>query len=256
MEIEEHGFSSGFDIFIEINRAFEFLKNEEYKTVRFFIGREVSIVYNNKKLKQSILITLLEPDANNTWKWQIMIEKRCILSKTLSVTDFIDLPKNESIINQLISYSTFMRKYLMPIVRGERWSQINKCQINEPLDIFTPYDNMFDLSQEEIMFRDLYFSLGFLFMEGYHGTIFNIGNIVSLTVSNHILKQSVSFSIASYSCEWNVSIEKGKCNPLKKISVNELLCKYGQTGYTYSLNTCTDFIQQHLMPVIRGEKWL
>ena len=126
MEIKERNLSSGFCTFIEICRAFEFLKNDGYITSEFFTGRDVYVVYKNPRINQTITISLPEPNEKTLmrWKWQIIINKKVFLfTKTISITDCLELLANLNLTEQLIAYSQFIRENIMSIVRGEKWKQ-------------------------------------------------------------------------------------------------------------------------------------
>ena len=68
MEIKERNISSGFCTFIDICRAFEFLKSEGYVTSEFFTGRDVYVVYKNYNINQTITITLPEPNEKKLYE--------------------------------------------------------------------------------------------------------------------------------------------------------------------------------------------
>lgn len=131
MEIKERNLSSGFCTFIDICRSFDFLKSEGYITSKFFTGRDVYVVYKNPKINQTITISLPEPNEKTfmRWKWQIVINKKVFLfTKTISITDCLELPANLNLTEQLIAYSQFIRENIMTIVRGEKWNQIDRCK--------------------------------------------------------------------------------------------------------------------------------
>ena len=119
MEINECILPSGFSLFIEINRYFDFLRNEGYTDSTFFIGREVSVVYSNHKINQTISIVIPEPCLK--WKCEITIQKRFfVFSKIISVTNCLEFGHDLSVLNQLTAYAKFIRENSMSIIRGEK----------------------------------------------------------------------------------------------------------------------------------------
>jgi len=101
----------------------------------------------------------------------------------------------------------------------------------------------------------MYNTFSFLYIEGYHSSEFNIGKMVSLTFVNYRLKQDITVSLSSVSCECDVIIEKKSTRLKQSISVKDMIDKYEWHKNTYSMISYSDFIQQNLMLVIRGEKW-
>ena len=258
MEIKERNLSYGFCTFIEICRAFDFLKSEGYITSEFFTGRDVYVVYKNPRINQTITISLPEPNEKTfmRWKWKIVINKKVFLfTKTISITDCLELPANLNLTEQLIAYSQFIRENIMTIVRGEKWKQIDNCQYQGLRNITVKCNDINDLSEEEKLFWEIYNVFSFLCIEGYHGSEFNIGKMVSLTFVNYRLKQDVTVSVSSLSCECDIVIEKKNARLKQSISVKDIIDKYEWHKNTCSLISYSDFIQQNLMPVIRGEKW-
>ena len=79
--------------------------------------------------------------------------------------------------------------------------------------------------------------------------------MVSLTFVNYRLKQDVTVSVSSLSCKCDIVIEKKNARLKQSISVKDIIDKYEWHKNTCSLISYSDFIQQNLMPVIRGEKW-
>ena len=258
MKIKERNLSSGFCTFIEICRAFDFLKSEGYITSEFFTGRDVYVVYKNPRINQTITISLPEPNEKTLmrWKWQIIINKKVFLfTKTISITDCLELPANLNLTEQLIAYSQFIRENFVSIVRGEKWKQIDRCQYQGLRDNQVKCNDINDLSEEEKLFWEIYNVFSFLCIEGYHSSEFNIGKMVSLTFVNYRLKQDVTVSVSSLSCECDIVIEKKNARLKQSISVKDIIDKYEWHKNTCSLISYSDFIQQNLMPVIRGEKW-
>ena len=252
MEISECTLPSGFSLFIEINRYFDFLRNEGYTDSTFFIGREVSVVYSNHKINQTISIVIPEPCLK--WKCEITIQKRFfVFSKIISVTDYLKFENKCTVMDQLIACSEFIRKNAMQVIRGERWMHFDGCQYLKLEESFDRCVYLNDLSETELLFWELYSTFDFLYIEGYHCKKFNIGNIVSLTLNNHLLKQNVIISVNSLSREWDVTIEKERFTHSRIISVKELLDSHVEYRDICLLNT---YIRQNLMPVIRGEMWI
>ena len=143
----------------------------------------------------------------------------------------------------------------MSIVMGEKWKQIDNCQYQGLRNITVKCNDINDLSEEEKLFWEIYNVFSFLCIEGYHGSEFNIGKVVSLTFVNYRLKQDVTVSVSSLSCECDIVIEKKNARLKRSISVKDIIDKYEWHKNTCSLISYSDFIQQNLMPVIRGEKW-
>ena len=124
MEMEDCNMSSDNSVFVDICNAFDFMKKEGYAISESFIGRDVYVVYRNSKIKQTVTITLPEPNevTSMLWKWQIVISKKVFLfTKTFSVTDCLNFPSNYSNKRELMEYSQYIQNHLMPIIRGEKW---------------------------------------------------------------------------------------------------------------------------------------
>lgn len=252
MEISECTLPSGFCLFIDINRSFDFLRNEGYTGSRFYIGRDVSVAYSNHKNNQTISIVIPEPCSK--WKCEVTIQKHFfVFSKMISVTNCLEFGHDLSVLNQLTAYAKFIRENSMSIIRGEKWTHISKCQYQKSTESVVRCVDLEDLSERELLFWELYSTFDFLYIEGYHCKKFNIGNIVSLTLNNHLLKQNVIISVNSLSREWDVTIEKERFTHSRIISVKELLDSHVEYRDICLLNT---YIRQNLMPVIRGEMWI
>lgn len=131
-----------------------------------------------------------------------------MFTKTISITDCLELPANLNLTEQLIAYSQFIRENIMSIVRGEKWKQIDRCQYQGLRNITVKCNDINDLSEAEKLFWEIYNVFSFLCIEGYHGYEFSIGKNVSLTFVNYRLKQDVTVSVSSLSCECDIVIEK------------------------------------------------
>jgi hypothetical protein len=70
---------------------------------------------------------------------------------------------------------------------------------------------------------------------------------------------TVEISGADLGCEgqqYRVCITKRKFFSFKVLSVTTLMEKSGQANDIISVSEYAMYIQQHLMPVIRGERWI
>ena len=143
----------------------------------------------------------------------------------------------------------------MSIVRYDKCKQIDTVQYQGLRNNTVKCNDINDLSEEEKLFWEIYNVFSFLCIEGYHSSEFNIGKMVSLTFVNYRLKQDVTVSVSSLSCECDIVIEKKNARLKQSISVKDIIDKYEWHKNTCSLISYSDFIQQNLMPVIRGEKW-
>ena len=80
-----------------------------------------------------------------------------------------------------------------------------------------------------------------------------------VSFKNHQLNMTVEISGADLGCEgqqYRVCITKRKFFSFKVLSVTTLMEKSGQANDIISISEYARYIQQHLMPVIRGERWI
>lgn len=267
MEINECILPSGFSLFIEINRYFDFLRNEGYTDSTFFIGREVSVVYSNHKINQTISIVIPEPCLK--WKCEITIQKRFfVFSKIISVTDYLKFENKCTVMDQLIACSEFIRKNAMQVIRGERWMHFDGCQYLKLEESFDRCVYLNDLSETELLFWNVFSSFDFLYIEGYHIERYSLcGRWSFLSLKNHIIKQEVriewyslfdvSVKITKYGFlrERDFEIENVKyCFNDNSRSLRDI--KRSFLGCQNEMKSNSDFIRQNLMPVIRGEMWI
>jgi hypothetical protein len=124
MELEELNYQER--ALIEILRAFEFLHNESYhaKEISFGSRSNPSVIYYNyiKNMKLHVI-----GDESQSWSVTVQREKNNLLRKETNVFNISDIYKyfNNGLIKgrnySLKTQTDFIRKYLMPVIRGEIW---------------------------------------------------------------------------------------------------------------------------------------
>ena len=253
MEMSENLPSSGFCVFLEINRLFGFLAHEGYEGDYFLIGREIAVSYYNHNINQRINIVIPEPCVNNGWNCKVTIEKgKFIFSKKMSITDSFLQNNSTNISCRLSAYSCFIRENFMSVVRGKEWIDKDNLKTSEIKGAQVQCVDVDELSEEEQSFWNIYFTFGFLQHEGYHCSEFCIGDKVSLSYFNHVLKQRISIFSAFPHSEWEIVIEKKGIFHSQRLFLSKLLNEQDRS----QLVTLSNYIQQHLMHVIRGERWI
>lgn len=75
---------------------------------------------------------------------------------------------------------------------------------------------------------------------------------MSLSYFNHVSKQRISIFSAFSHSEWEIVIEKKRIFRSQRLFLSKLLNEQDRS----QLVTLSNHIQQHLMPVIRGERWI
>jgi hypothetical protein len=104
----------------------------------------------------------------------------------------------------------------------------------------------------------------FLRQEGYHEKEITIGGRSNPSIIYHsYIKNRTLHVIGDESQSWTIIIQRKKTFSLHKYSYVFDISNYYEhfncgliKGRNYSLKSQADFIQQHLMPVIRGHKWI
>ena len=253
MEINENLPSSGFCVFLEINRLFGFLAHEGYEGDYFLIGRGIAVSYYNHNINQRINIVIPESCVNNGWKGRVTIEKRkFIFSKRMSITDSFLQNAGTGLSCKISACSCFIRENLMSVVRGKEWIDKDNLKTSEIKGAQVQCVDVDEFSEEEQSFWDIYSTFGFLQREGYHCSEFCIGDKVSLSYFNHVSKQRISIFSAFPHSEWEIVIERKGIFQSQRLFLSKLLNEQDRS----QLATLSNHIQQHLMPVIRGERWI
>ena len=135
-------------------------------------------------------------------------------------------------------------------MRGKEWIDKDNLKTSEIKGAQVQCVDVDELSEEEQSFWNIYFTFGFLQHEGYHCSEFCIGDKVSLSYFNHVLKQRISIFSAFPHSEWEIVIEKKGIFHSQRLFLSKLLNEQDRS----QLVTLSNYIQQHLMPVIRGER--
>lgn len=124
-----------------------------------------------------------------------------------------------------------------------------------------------ELNNAESCFIETIRAFGFLFNEGYHGKRFSIGGREpGITLENHVINRTIHIYWLEEGL-LNVKIKREKLfgnMSSKEFSIRDYYghfnCEHIRLnpplGRYNIMKKNADFIQQHLMKVIRGELWI
>ena len=122
---------------------------------------------------------------------------------------------------------------------------------------------MEEINDDERNLIEIIRSFNFLRKYGYHERELSIGHREYPTIIyvNSILKRKVK--ILGSESSWSIIIERDRFFSLKSESYAIDISNYYNTfgcsmikGKNYTLKSQAEFVQQHLMPIIKGEIWI
>lgn len=124
-----------------------------------------------------------------------------------------------------------------------------------------------ELNNQELTFIEIIRAFDFLFKEGYHGKQFSIGGREPGIIFENWVANRIIHIYWSESGFLDVSIKRKKMFAKSKaveFSIKDFFKHFNcdhirlnpPVGSFNILKTNADFIQQHLMPVIKGEMWI